>query len=338
MVDISQRPGVYSDLESSWVRRRAAGTGVCGLTAVCAALEPGLYTVTTSGGAGSLFGFGTTAATLCSIALTNGASAVVCSVCEDESGLGDAAARFESLEGIQVLICQDDSLALQQAVLAAAESASAQRRERIAVLGMDNAGVEQLCQRAQVLNSERAVLVGASLEGVAAAAAAAGAICACTDPAQPMIDVDLEGISEPGHYSDSDFDTLVLAGVSPVEAFGGQVQISRAVTTRTNVGGVADSSFRELSTILIADQVIPGIRQVLKNEFYRAKNTARTRSAIRTRVIVELENYMTRELIQQYGDVTVEADGDDPTLCLVSFDFTVAHGLCRVHLTAVITV
>lgn len=338
MVDISQRPGVYSDLEGSWVRRRASGSGVCGLTAVEPGLEPGLYTVTTSGAAGSLFGFGTTSATLCSIALTNGAAAVVCSLCRDDSGLTEAAARFETEEDVQVLICQDDRLDAQQAVLDAAIKASAQRRERIAVLGMDNATVEQLCQRGRILNSERAMLVGASLEGVAAAAAAAGVICACTDPAQPMIDVDLEGVSEPGHYSDSDFDSLVLAGVSPVEAFGGQVQITRAVTTRTNVGGVADSSFRELSTVLIADRVIPGIRQVLKNEFYRAKNTARTRSAIRTRVIVELENYVTRELIQQYGDVTVEADGDDPTLCLVSFDFTVAHGLCRVHLTAVITV
>lgn len=337
MVDISQRPGVYSDLKGSWVRRRAAGTGVCGLTAACAALEPGLYTVTTTNGAGSLFGFGSTAATLCSIALTNGASAVVCSVCASESDLAEAAAKFEDLEGVQVLICQDDSLSLQQAVLNAAVAASAQRQERIAVLGMDKAGVEQLCHRAQVLNSERAVLVGASLEGVAAAAAAAGAICACTDPAQPMIDVDLEGISEPGHYSDSDFDSLVMAGVSPVETFGGQARISRAVTTRTSVGGTADNSFRELSTILIADQVIPGIRQVLKNEFYRAKNTPRTRSAIRTRVIVELESYQNQELIHQYGDVTVTADEDDPTLCLVSFDFTVAHGLCRVHLTAVIT-
>ena len=39
-----------------------------------------------------------------------------------------------------------------------------------------------------------------------------------------------------------------------------------------------------------------------------------------------------------YGEVTAEASEDDPTVCLVSFHFTVAHGLNQIWLTAHIAV
>ena len=39
-----------------------------------------------------------------------------------------------------------------------------------------------------------------------------------------------------------------------------------------------------------------------------------------------------------YGEVRVSALESDPTVCLVEFSFTVAHGLNRIYLTAHITV
>ncbi len=39
-----------------------------------------------------------------------------------------------------------------------------------------------------------------------------------------------------------------------------------------------------------------------------------------------------------YDNVTVKASETDPTTCEVSFDFTVAHGLNHIRLTAHITV
>ena len=103
-------------------------------------------------------------------------------------------------------------------------------------------------------------------------------------------------------------------------------------------GGAADTTWRELTTILIVDDVIPAVRQALRSKFTRAKNTAQSRSAIRSQVIVELEKKKKAEIIDEYGDVTVTASEDDPTVCLVEFSFAVAHGLNQIYLTVHITV
>ena len=55
-------------------------------------------------------------------------------------------------------------------------------------------------------------------------------------------------------------------------------------------------------------------------------------------MIVELENRVAREVIDSYEDVTVSALESDPTVCLVEFAFTVAHGLNQIWLSAHITV
>lgn len=112
----------------------------------------------------------------------------------------------------------------------------------------------------------------------------------------------------------------------------------RGVTTRTTTDGTADTTWRELSTILVVDDVIPGIRSALRSKFHRAKNTEQSRGAIRSQVVLELENKLAREIITGYGEVSVEADADNPTVCLVDFSFTVAHGLNQIWLSAHITV
>ena len=139
-------------------------------------------------------------------------------------------------------------------------------------------------------------------------------------------------------YSDNEIDALVRGGVTALESSGGEVSVVRGITTRTKTGDVQDSAWRELTTILIVDEVIPGIRQALRSKFQRAKNTAQGRSAIRSQVILELESRVEREIITDYEDVTVTAVEDDPTVCLVEFAFTVAHGLNQIWLSAHITI
>ncbi|MFR5809473.1 MAG: phage tail sheath C-terminal domain-containing protein [Flavonifractor plautii] len=94
----------------------------------------------------------------------------------------------------------------------------------------------------------------------------------------------------------------------------------------------------ELTTIRIVDDVIPTVRDALRARFRRAKNTEQSRGAIRSQVVLELENKLAREIITGYGEVSVEADADNPTVCLVDFSFTVAHGLNQIWLSAHITV
>ena len=54
--------------------------------------------------------------------------------------------------------------------------------------------------------------------------------------------------------------------------------------------------------------------------------------------VLELEQKLAREIITSYEDVRVTVDEAAPTVCLVEFSFTVAHGLNQIHLTAHITV
>ena len=52
----------------------------------------------------------------------------------------------------------------------------------------------------------------------------------------------------------------------------------------------------------------------------------------------DLEKKVAEEIIDSYGEVTVTASEDDPTVCLVEFSFAVAHGLNQIYLTVHITV
>jgi phage tail sheath gpL-like len=169
--------------------------------------------------------------------------------------------------------------------------------------------------------------------------AVAAAIAANDDPSVPINGTALQGLSGlTGRFTDTEIDLLVRGGVTPVEAVGGTVSPVRAVTTRTTTGGESDSTWRELTTILVVDDVIPTIRSALRTRFARSKNTAQSRGAIRSQVILELEDKLANERIDSYGEVKVSAVESDPTVCLVEFSFAVAHGLTRIYLTAHITV
>ena len=144
------------------------------------------------------------------------------------------------------------------------------------------------------------------------------------------------GVAE--DYSDNDIDQLVRGGVTPLESQAGVISPVRGITTRTTTGGAADTTWRELTTILIVDDIIPAVRAALRSKFARTKNTVRNRGAIRSQVIVELEKKVAAEIIDGYGEVSVTASADAPTVCLVVFSFAVAHGLNQIYLTVHITV
>ena len=205
----------------------------------------------------------------------------------------------------------------------------------------------QLTARAAEINSERVILVGPdmldtggnTMPSVFSAAALAGVILACSVPAFAFNGSVLSGRGCGREtYSDNVIDMLVTGGVTPLECVAGAVSAVRGITTRTLTGGASDTTWREMTTILIVDDVIPTIRGSLRSKFSRSKNTEQNRGAIRSCVIVELENFVSKEIIDGYDSVTVSADADDPTTCIVEFSFAVAHGLNRIYLTAHITV
>lgn len=172
-----------------------------------------------------------------------------------------------------------------------------------------------------------------------ASAAVAAVIAGNTDPSVPINGAELTLFGAAGkRLSDNEIDQLVRGGVTPIETVGGVSSPVRGITTKTSSGGAADTTWRELTTILIVDEVIPTIRSALRTRFARSKNTAQSRGAIRSQVVLELEKMKSREIVDSYGEVLVSALKSDPTVCLVEFSFTVAHGLNRIYLTAHITV
>ncbi|MDE7260462.1 MAG: phage tail sheath subtilisin-like domain-containing protein [Oscillospiraceae bacterium] len=348
---IHERPGVYSSYDAAASLRGGRAVRVIGAAAKSKTGTPNTPVTITSYEMGvSVFGEDAAGApgmsTLLKLLFLGGA-AMVSAVAVSGDDYASAFAALQGVENVQIVVCDSGDLAVQQALRSSLETASAARRERIAVVGMSGADTAGLTARAKELNSERMVLVGPDaldsngkpLPGIFAAAAVAAAVAVTKDPAIPLNGTNLYGLGGVSQqYSDNEIDLLVRNGVTPLEAVGGVVSPVRGITTRTTTGGAADTTWRELTTILIVDDVIPSIRQSLRSRFSQAKNTGQTRGAIRSQVIVELESKLRAEIIDGYSDVTVSVYDDDPTVCLVEFSFSVAHGLNQIYLTAHITI
>lgn len=348
---IHERPGVYSSYDASASVRGNRAVHVVGVAAKSISGTANMVVRLTSYEMGvSSFGedvAGTPGMSTILKLLFQGGASTVAAVKVDGGDYAAAFAALQEEEDVRIIVCDSGELTVQQTLRASLDSASSARRERIAVVGMSCASTSKLAERAKALNSERMVLVGPDglnssgrvIPGIFTAAAVAAAIAATRDPAVPINGSQLfglGGVSE--NYSDNEIDLLVRSGVTPLEAVGGVVSPVRGITTRTTTGGADDATWRELTTILVVDNVIPSIRQSLRSRFSQAKNTAQTRGAIRSQTIVELESKLRSEIIDGYGDVTVEVCEDDPTVCLVEFSFSVAHGLNQIYLTAHISI
>ena len=350
-VTTHERPGVYSEYDASSVVQGRQGRKMVGMAAIHATAPAGVPQTVTSY-EGALIAFGSTGGQdmteLIRLALKNGAAGVVAVPVADDEGYEAAVAALAAMDDIGVVICDSVDREVQQSLRDSAAAASATRRERIAVAaGGAGETVTELLERAKALNSERVVLVapggtdeeGKAVSGLSLAAAVAGAIAGTTDPALPLGGAVLSGLyGLETTYGDNDLDLLIRGGVTPAERTGGVTSVVRGVTTRTTTDGTADTTWRELSTILVVDDVIPGIRSALRSKFHRAKYTEQSRGAIRSQVVLELENRKEREIISGYDNVAVSADPDNPTVCQVEFSFSAAQGLNQIWLTAHITV
>lgn len=333
-----ERPGVYSAYEASSIVSGSAAGAVVGVAAASSGGTPGKAVFL--GGydeAVTLFGAADVMTRLVQLIFLGGASGVV-AVPVVGGAYEVAFSALNEREDVKIIFCDSSELAVQQTLRDKVEAAAALRKERLAVVcGGDSETAAQLVVRAAGLASERVVL--AAPGGKELAAAVAGAIAGETDPAVPLGGAVLKGINQVSQtFSETALDTLIRGGVTVCECVAGETVVVRGVTTRTTTGGSPDATWRELTTILVVDDVIPTIRNSLRSRFSRAKNTQQVRSAIRSQVILELEEKVAREIISGYGEVTAGALADNPTVCLVEFSFAVAHGLNQIWLSAKITV
>ena len=345
VVTAHERPGVYSVYEASSVVSAVPRSGTAAITAISSGGTAGnLYSLTNYGEAVTAFGSGDALTELVRLLFANGAVRVLAVPVANSNGYAAAFTLLNNQENVRVVVCDSSDLTVQQSLKTSVTAAAQVQRERIAVVcGGASETVSQLVTHAAGLNSERVVLAAPAATGTSGgaklAAAVAGAICAGSDPAVPLGGAELTGLAGlAASWTETEIDTLIQGGVTPVESVGGICSVVRGVTTRTTTGSEEDATWRELSTILVVDNVIPGIRSALRSRFYRSKNTPQVRSAIRSQVILELENKRVAEIITSYGEVMVSEVEGNPTTCLVTFSFTVANGLNQIWLSAQITV
>lgn len=337
----SERPGVYTSYEVSGTLHGQREGGAVALAASATGGTVGTVTAVTDYAAAlSAFGGGNLPA-LVKLLLENGAAVIYC--CPVFSGDYDTAfAALMAVPEVKYMVCDSRDSAVHGKLKAAIAGGDERCKYRIGVVETGDTTRAALVSDAESLMSERMVLVSHhEAEGTpgAVAAAVCGVMAAERDPAVPLNGAVLHGIGTVGgNFSDADLTLLVRGGVLPLETLGGEISIVRGITTRSKTGGVADGTWREVNTVRIVDTVIPAIRDALRADFARAKNTAQTRGAIRSRVVIELEEYLRREIISGYGDITVAASAADPTVCEVGFGFAVAHGLNIIELSAHITV
>jgi hypothetical protein len=349
MSDITthERPGVYSSFSASSLISGTAGLKTVAVVAQWDGTgKSQCYELTEFSEAAAIFGDQKEITEFCRLVLLNGAAKVIAVPVNGDSYDAEFAV-VSGREDVDIVFCDSTLLTVQQALKTSIEQSSKERMERIAIVaGGAGETASALVARATGLNSERVVLTapaavvnGQTVTGARCAAAVAGAIAGETDPAVPLGGAVLTWLSGlETRYSENEIDLLVRGGVTVLESTGGDISVIRGVTTRTATGGVGDTTWRELNTILIVDDVIPGLRDTLRAKFQRSKNTEQNRGAIRTQVILELEEKRNKEIISDYGDVTVTAVTDNPTVCLVQFSFAVTHSLNQIWLKANITI
>ena len=338
----NERPGIYSDYQVTSAVTGSAGGGVVGLAALASSGTVGeVVRLRSYAEAAAVFGADSTMAKLAGLVLLNGAAEVHAVRVQSNVTSAYTAAFTALLADTQVryMICDSRSAAVYAAMKSSILYAPEHSKYRIGIV--EGSGtVSEMVSTASVLNCERMVLCTPGTgDAGEIAAAIAGTLSGSSDPALPLGGAVLKGVTNaPAPWSDTDVNTLVRGGVTPVENVAGEVAVVRGITTRTTTAGEADATWRELTTVLVVDDVIPTVRAALRSRFARSKNTAQTRGAIRTQVVIELENKLSREIIDSYDSVTAVPSEEDPTVCVVSFAFTVAHGLNQIHLTASITV
>ncbi len=340
------RPGVFSQYTVSSLYGAGRSRQYAALLAPCdsGALSAPRWAESYAQGA-ALLADDTVGAALTALRLlfVGGVSRVWLAALPPEPAASDYQAAMALLKGQQnlyaVVCATDDEEALAE-VKASVLVASQNQRERIAFCGF--ADPETAPAAAQALDSERMVLVcpgglPAGQSGghgpLLAAAALAAAVLTLEDPAASLSGYTLPGLDLlETTLTDQQVETLLAAGITPLEQVGGAVQCVRALTTRTTTGGAADRSFAPVNTTLIIDHVMTAVRGTLLLLLRGAKSTLQSYNAVASQVIVLLSEKQAQGIITGFDGPAVAAHPDDPSICVVELSFGVAYAVNQIHI------
>ena len=174
------------------------------------------------------------------------------------------------------------------------------------------------------------------LDGTYTAAGIAAIIMTCTDdPALPVSGVGIKGFGGIAtKLLDTEINTLITAGVTPLYPDNSVPTISRLVTTAQQVTNV-DSVWHDGTTRFISDNVLESVKSVLKANYKRTKNVSRVISSIRTDIISVLTEKQGLEIIQNFdkANVSVIKDPSNNYGALVDYPIQVVTPLYTITIT-----
>ena len=133
------------------------------------------------------------------------------------------------------------------------------------------------------------------------------------------------GIETAAHRND--YNLIITNGAA---AFGGISSVERLIAGK-KVDGVV------LPISLVTDELLRDLRAALAARFRAAQNSTLTRTAIRSAVLLVLQDYRARGWLSAFGDLRVYADAGDASLCRVEFTYSIPAGLHRIALSAQMT-
>ena len=133
------------------------------------------------------------------------------------------------------------------------------------------------------------------------------------------------GIETAAHQND--YNLIITNGAA---AFGGISSVERLIAGK-KVDGVV------LPISLVTDELLRDLRAALAARFRAAQNSTLTRTAIRSAVLLVLQDYRARGWLSAFGDLRVYADAGDASLCRVEFTYSIPAGLHRIALSAQMT-
>lgn len=342
----TQRPGVYSEYLSSEIYKSNGSEMVC-IVAKNLEQNAGVHfefskisDIITSFGTEDLM------VRLCKIAFINGAKKICCISAGNGTNLEyqtafDAA---KNIENIACLICDSDLEDINNLLVTSTTQASSASKERIAIAACLGSYIETFaqnknCERLMVLLQKAEDGEDNTARGCFLAAAIAGKIANNDDKTKSLNALVLEGINNLNEtYTEAQIDSYLEAGITVCENIASNIEIIRAVSTRTKTNDQTDMTFHDINVVMIIDDVVKDIRQSLKNMISSAKNNAQTRLAIATQASVILEEKKLSEIIYDYNAPIVTINQQDPTACDVTLEFSAAQGLNQILITAYITV
>lgn len=337
-----ERPGVYSDYDASGVIWGSNIGKIVGIVASTGGEINTVYTITRLSDAKTIFGETGLMIDLCNIAFQNGASQIAAvSAGSSDPNYAAAFAALAGSDNICAIVCDSTDVSVQTLLKESVVSSSENCKERIGIISLSSSG--SVTDWANNFNCERLVLTaqipidenGNSLSPCLLSAALAGAIANTSDPSTSFNGIVLSGITGlSAHLSEDYIDSYIQEGITVFENIGGEIEIIRAVTSRTTTDSVTDKTFKELNTILIIDTVLSGIRSTLKNNISGSKNNSATRTSIATQTIIELENYMKAGFITSYDSPLVYQDSTDSSICIVEIKFNILHAISQIKITA----